>query len=62
MGRATISMSLEPLRWSEIDAYGRSTGVLTEPWEMQAVRDMSVAYLDGLKRGENPLGKPPWEG
>ena len=31
-------------------------------WELTLLRDMAAAYLDGLKRGEDPMAKPPMEG
>ena len=50
-----------PLSWAEIDAFARQTGAISEPWEARCLRSMSMAYLEGLKVGENPLGRAPWE-
>lgn len=47
------------LTWVEIGAYASATGLISEPWEMQIVRDMSQAYLKGLAEGVNPLSIPP---
>ena len=51
-----------PLTWTEINAFACQTGVISEPWEARCVRDMSVAFLDGIEVGKNPLGKAPWGG
>ena len=49
------------LSWSEIHAYSQLTGNLSDPWEAETVRSMSIAYLDGLNTGEDPLAIPPME-
>lgn len=46
--------------WPEIDPFGRAMGGL-EPWELELLRDMSVAYADEMIKAENPLSKPPTE-
>ena len=38
----------EPISWAEIHAYAACTGDISEPWEYQALRDMSKAYIKGL--------------
>lgn len=49
------------LPWAEIDAYARMTGVISEAWEAELMRAMSVAYLEGLRAGEDPLAYSPLE-
>lgn len=49
------------LSWQEIDAYARLTGDIGDPWEAHTIRAMSLAYLDGLRLGEDPLAIPPIE-
>jgi hypothetical protein len=59
LGRIEINPGLGkgPLRFIEIKA-----GC---PWttshEAELIRNMSMAYLDGLRIGSDVLGKPPWE-
>ena len=50
-----------PIPWSEVHAYARATGTLTEPWEVELVRDMSAAYCRGRVEGENVFSIPPAE-
>ena len=52
-------MGETPLDWPTILAYSRATGTVIEAWEMQALRDMSRAYMAGQKRGTDVLSKPP---
>ncbi|PHQ68797.1 MAG: hypothetical protein COB97_09210 [Paracoccus sp.] len=47
--------------WSEIDAFARQTGRISEPWEAEVLFDMCRGYLDELRAGENPLAIPPVE-
>lgn len=49
------------LSWQEIDAYARLTGEIGDPWEAHVIRAMSIAYLDGMRLGEDPLAIPPIE-
>lgn len=49
------------LTWAEIHAFAQATQAVSEPWEMEALRRMSGAYLGGLHRGENPFGIQPGE-
>jgi len=39
--------------WSELAGYMQATGAITEPWEAEAVRAMSRAYLDAKREGKN---------
>lgn len=52
---------LRPPTWAEIKAFGEATTALCEPWEYRALRSMCIAYLSGLRSGENPLSIPPME-
>jgi hypothetical protein len=48
-----------PLSWSEIHAFMAATSTITEPWEAQALFDMSRAYVRGKDVGRNPFGIYP---
>lgn len=49
------------LTWAEIHAFAQATQAVREPWEMEALRRMSSAYLGGLRQGENVFGIIPGE-
>ena len=53
------SMGEKPLGWLDLDAYGRATQAITEPWEYRALRDMSRAYLGERQAGVEPLAIAP---
>lgn len=61
IGMASIGFGLEPLRWSEIDAYARMTGEIEHAWEARVLRDMSIAYVRWRKLGEDALCMTPDE-
>ena len=41
-----------PIPWAEIKAYNDIADALSEPWEFQAIRDMSKAYVIGNAHGK----------
>lgn len=49
------------LTWAEIGAYANATGLISEAWEMQTVRAMSEAFVQGLREGEDVFSIPPAE-
>lgn len=49
------------LTWLTLDAYARSTGTLSEPWEFRALREMSAAYIKAKNEGANIFCIPPTE-
>jgi len=49
------------ISWTEILAFSRATLVVTEPWELQLIRDMSKAFVMGIREGKDPFGIPPTE-
>ena len=54
-------MDAAPLSWAEIKAYADCTRDLSEPWEFQTLRDMSMAYLRGYRadlHAEDPAVQP----
>lgn len=51
----------ELIRWSEISGYIHAMGVDLRQWEVTTIRSMSAAYLDGQRRGKNPLSIPPFD-
>lgn len=42
-----------PIAWSELAGYMRATGAITEPWEAEAVMDMSRAYFRAKREGKD---------
>ena len=50
-----------PVSWSELRAYGQATGVLSEPWEYEAVSAMSRAYFRAKQEGKDVHCIPPVE-
>lgn len=55
------AMGQAPLRWSEVLAFAKATAAVSEPWEMEALVDMSRYYLHERVAAENPLRKSPME-
>lgn len=47
------------LEWADIWAFMCATEAISEPWEAQALRNLSNAYLDAKEAGKNPLCIPP---
>lgn len=45
--------------WPEIEPFAVATGLVSEPWEKQALYDMASAYVTGLVEGANPLSIAP---
>lgn len=54
-------MAVTPADWSDIDAFARLTGRISEPWEAEILHDMCQAYHDARQAGENPLAMSPVE-
>ena len=50
---------VEPVSWSEISSFSREAGLYLEPWEARQLRAMSVAYVQGLARGNEPMKVSP---
>lgn len=50
-----------PLTWCEVDAFARSTALLSEPWELELLRDMSKLYLRAKGDGKDVLAMSPVE-
>lgn len=51
----------QPLPWVEILAYSQATGAVRSRWELSMIRQMSSAYMDGRRAGDDEFGIPPWE-
>jgi len=49
----------EPVSWSEIGSFSREAGLDLEPWEAKQLRALSVAYVHGLARGQEPMKVSP---
>lgn len=45
--------------WAEVGAFSRMTGGQMEPWEARQVRAMSVAYVEGMAKGGEPMKVSP---
>lgn len=55
------AMGEVPLSWAEVDAYARHSPELTEPWETQALVQMSEEYLAEKVKGADVFTVPPIE-
>lgn len=53
MGGATA------VTWSEINSFSTGAGLELEPWEARQLRAMSVAYVNGMERGREPMTVSP---
>lgn len=53
------AMGEVPLDWPAVVAFAQATGAISEPWEFQAVIDMSRGYVVAKTIGENALAIPP---
>lgn len=42
-----------PISWGELQAYGKATLAITEPWEFRAVMAMSKAYFRAKVQGKD---------
>ena len=51
-----------PVTHSEILAWARLTGTPLAPWEVRALRRLSVDYLAASNRAQERDSAPPWEG
>lgn len=47
------------LPYADILAFSNATGRISEPWEMEALHDMSRAYLEGLAYGARNVRTEP---
>ena len=47
-----------PVDWPELAAFSQAVGPL-ERWEVQLLRELSIAYADEMIFAENPLAMPP---
>jgi hypothetical protein len=54
------SMGAAPLPASEIYAWSSLSAVELEPWEFNAIRQMSQNYAAYIHKGENPAEPPPF--
>ena len=45
--------------WQEIQSLSQMADLQLEPWEAKAVRSMSVAYVQGLASGRDPMTVSP---
>jgi hypothetical protein len=48
-----------PHSYGNVFDFARATQRIDEPWEIEALVDMSSAYCRGLNRGKNPFAKSP---
>ena len=56
--RAQSMGGVRAVDWPEITAFNAACGPY-ERWEMQMLREMSLAFVEGLSLGENPMARPP---
>jgi len=52
---------LRPVDWPEIVAFANGTRRVSEPWEIEQLYDMSLAYLAGYRTGCKLFGIEPME-
>lgn len=57
---SSSSGGLMPILWSEVRGFAEATGAIDEPWEMQAIRQMSEAYV-AERHQRNPLRISPMD-
>jgi len=55
------AMGEVPISWAEVDAYARHCPEITEPWETQALVQMSQDYLAEKRRGADVFTVAPME-
>ncbi|NKX40348.1 hypothetical protein HGG71_02570 [Rhodobacteraceae bacterium R_SAG2] len=55
------AMGEVPVSWVEVDAYARHSPEITEPWEVQALVQMSQQYLAEKVKGADVFTVPPIE-
>lgn len=51
----------EPWTWVDVEAFGRASQMISDPWEHEALIDMSHAYCAELASSTNVLTIPPTE-
>lgn len=44
-GRRTCGMMMNPITWTEIDAWARLKGIRPKQWELDALTGIDAAYL-----------------
>lgn len=60
VGPTIITLEGEtPVSWQELQAFGATVGGIEEPWEYQAIHNMSVGYLLARQAGTEPLARSP---
>lgn len=47
------------LTWQSVYAFAQGTEAITEPWEVQALHDMSAAYVAAKREGDDIFAIPP---
>lgn len=47
------------LSWVSLAAFATATGRVSEPWEFEALFDMSAAYVAAKRDGEDVFAIPP---
>jgi hypothetical protein len=49
-----------PVTQQEIRSWQENAGIRLQPWEARWMRDLSMVYLDELRKAESPGREPPW--
>jgi hypothetical protein len=47
--------------WTEIEAFARATEAISEPWELEALFEMSWIYTEERQAGSNLMRIPPMD-
>jgi len=48
-----------PHSWAEVEAFSRLSCGQMDPWEARQIRAMSVAYVEGMAKGREPMKVSP---
>lgn len=61
LGVSTDKGGLLPQKWSDVIDFGKSVAGLTEPWEFEALMDMSQSYVNEFMNGRDMLRTSPMD-
>jgi len=54
------AMGVSPIGWSDIQSWQSVTGLALEPHEAQAIKNLSLAYVDQHERSKEANCPCPW--
>jgi len=53
-------MGVVPIGWQDIQAWQSVTGLVLQPYEAEAIKTLSLAYVDQLERSKDANCPCPW--